>query len=514
MHSKKTYLVLAIVTGALYAASIVTAIVLIATGVLLNNVLWLIITILYLAFFAGLFMRYISRYYNQRSLLSSLRLENLYSFGQRSSFFNLYAFEQRVNLKRRSFRLIKKDQSIIVFTATPVTAVRGSQQAAEVSNLHLHIAYALADLFNAKSGLFYRRDFYFCFDRGTFIIYAFDKKKKDIDDVVVAIRDRIYQILEKKRYHLYVQPFFGIAKANPLEPLLAQIDNASLARESAEHNFESFAYFTDAMKKAVSQSQVEEVIKAFEDGEFVVYYQPKFSLVKKEFVSSEALIRWNSPKYGLVMPGKFIDLMDAAGLLHNLDVYVFKKVCQDLAETKRRGRRLLPVSVNFSLYEFYSPEFQALILDTIKEANIDPSLIEIEITETTSQANQFLSVSIIKKLKEAGIRILMDDFGIGYSNIGNLRKIPFDAVKIDKSFIDGMREDPEVGHDIVRMIVSMCNASGYETIAEGVDSKEEVDFLRRVRCSTIQGFYYSQAISKEDYDRFLLDNPFEGGKKA
>ena len=514
MGGKKFYFALTIITGVLYAAAIATAVILIVLGVVDNNHVALIIIIAVLATFAGLFMRSISKYFNQRTVDDALQLENLYSLGQRSSFYNLYSFEQRVNIKRRSVHYASKMQWIICFTAANVGNSRGGNRSDETIDLNSRIAYGLADIFKGRGGTFDRGHFLFCFDRGAFLIYAFDRDQKQIDEVVVAIRDRIYKILEDKHYHIYVQPFFGITKGAATGPLMGQIDEAMLARSNAEANFETFAYFDASMKKGYSVNQIEEIVKAFEDGEFVVYYQPKFSLTKKEFVSSEALIRWNSPKYGLVPPSKFIAPMEAAGLLHELDVYVFRTVCKDLAETKRRGRRLLPVSVNFSLYEFYSIDFLSSVLDTINKAGIEPSLIEIEITETTSQANQFLSVSIIRKLKEAGLRILMDDFGIGYSNIGNLHKIPFDAVKIDKSFIDALRDDPKRGGEIVKMIIGMCRSNGYETIAEGVDNKEEVDFLRRAKCDTIQGFYYSQAIPKEAYDKFLLENPFEGGKKA
>jgi EAL domain-containing protein (putative c-di-GMP-specific phosphodiesterase class I) len=203
-----------------------------------------------------------------------------------------------------------------------------------------------------------------------------------------------------------------------------------------------------------------------------------------------------------------MDKIEAAGLIHELDTYVFRQVCKDLGDAKRRGRRLIPVSVNFSLYEFYSSDFLTSVIKMIDDAKIEHNLIEIEITETTSQANQFLSVSIIKKLRQQGIRILMDDFGIGYSNISNLRRIPFDAVKIDKSYVDNIATD-ERAREVVRLSIGLCKISGLEVIAEGADSKEQIDILRRARCDVIQGFYYSQALPREKYERFLLDNPFE-----
>ena len=147
-------------------------------------------------------------------------------------------------------------------------------------------------------------------------------------------------------------------------------------------------------------------------------------------------------------------------------------------------------------------------MDLLDKYQINPSYIEIEITEATSQANTFMSVNIIKKLREAGIRVLMDDFGVGFSNIGNLRKIPFDAIKIDKSFIDDIATDLK-SRAIVKFLIELCLANDLEVIAEGVDDKDQVEILKKLKCNTIQGFYYSKPLPQKEYEKFLLSNPFE-----
>ena len=292
------------------------------------------------------------------------------------------------------------------------------------------------------------------------------------------------------------------------ETVIEHIENALVAREYSERNFEGVTFYQPSFRKTVSSSDIDELQEALEKGEFIVYYQPKYDLANKRFISSEALIRWNSEKYGLLSPAKFLDKAEAVGLTHEIDTFVLRKVCENLNDLRRRGRRLLPVSVNFSLYEFYSASFLDMIVAIMDEYNIPPELIEIEITEATSQANQFLSISIIKKLKERGMRVLMDDFGIGFSNVGNLKKIPFDAVKIDKSFIDDIATDPK-SREIVKFLIGLCKVNGMEVIAEGVDNKEQVEILKKNKCDTIQGFYYSKPLSKADYEKFLADNPFE-----
>ena len=514
MGRHKRLIAFAVAAAIVYSLAIIASIVLIVTGVMdLSH--WLqVAMVVYNAFFAAIFTHAVIAYLRSRTIFESLETENKYSLGSESYFFNLYAFQQRVTAKRNSFRFAKKENYIMAFTASPSSFTdKSTASGDEINDLNLSVAGALKNLLIARAPRGEKHRHVFCFDHGIFLVFVFNHNSEYVNDLAVSIRDEIYSILEKKHYHIYVQPFFGIAKAPQDSALNECIDKVLAARKRAERTFESIAFYDERISGRKDNSEIKEVVQAYERGEFVVYYQPKFSLTKRQFVSSEALIRWESPIYGVLGPGRFMDRIEAAGLLHELDFYVFQHVCEDLADSIRKGRRVIPVSINFSLYEFYSMDFLSKIMDTIHQYKIDPRLIEVEIVETTSQANQFLSISIIKKLRENGIRVLMDDFGIGYSNIGNLRKIPFDAVKIDKSFIDGIVED-EAARNIVATIIELCRATGHEAIAEGVDNRAEVEILRKIHCDTIQGFYYSQAIPKETYDKFLLDNPFEGRRHS
>ena len=512
MKNKKNYLIASIAFGAVYSILLVLAAVASSTNGLGAGIAATVTFIVLTPFLAGGFSYCFATYINTRSIVHSLELENLYSFGAKAVYFNLYAFEQRANALRRANRIAGKSQHVIAFSASQYAAGRGYRRNDELMEINGKIAHGLTLMFAKKGGQFDFRRHLFCFDRGTFLIYVSDRDDSQLEELMNAIRDMIYKILEEKRYHVYIQIFFGIAPASSDTPLLESVDNALLARDNAESNFQSFSFYDETFRTEYTKDQVQEIVEAFEKGEFVVYYQPKFSLTKHEFVSAEALIRWNSPRYGVLPPAKFIERIEAAGLLHELDDFVFHTVCADLEDAKKRGRRTLPVSINFSLYEFYSVDFLSSLIETVNAHGIEPELIEIEITETTSLANQFLSLSIIKKLKERGFRILMDDFGIGYSNINNLRRIPFDAIKIDKSFIDDIVTD-EKAKELVRLSIGLGKASGLEVIAEGVDSKEQIEILRRAKCDTIQGFYYSRALPKDEYEALLRENPFEGGNR-
>ena len=173
---------------------------------------------------------------------------------------------------------------------------------------------------------------------------------------------------------------------------------------------------------------------------------------------------------------------------------------------------MIPVSINFSMYEFYDTNFVNNIVNTITDFNIPFDMIEIEVTETTTQRNTFMAIAIVNQLRSYGIRVLMDDFGIGYSNLDNLMRIPFDTVKIDKSYVQRMLTDSK-SRELVKFLINLCKTNNLEVIAEGVDNAEQVDMLRKLHCDEIQGYYYSKPLPKKEYDAFIMSNSFEKKKK-
>ena len=464
------------------------------------NLLFVLLPILFSVLFVVLLALFISR----ESLMRTIQLENQNILGRKSAFNNLYAFQKKVYVLSRYRK--RQAQHIIAFSFSNLAVTQNVNRNEEVFGLNSFIVDYL-EKFPLELKM-RPSDFIFGFSRGTFLIYTYKQNEQSLNHICETIGKSVYQYAAENCRHVYVQPFFGIEVVDEEETLVQQIENALIARDYSERNFESITFYQPSFRKTVNANDIDELAKALENNEFVVYYQPKFDLLNKRFISSEALIRWQSEKYGLLSPTKFLGKAEAAGLTHDIDTFVLRKVCENLNDLRRRGKRLLPVSVNFSLYEFYSAGFLDTIIGIMDEYNIPPHLIEIEITEATSQANQFLSISIIKKLKERGMRVLMDDFGIGFSNVGNLKKIPFDAVKIDKSFIDDITTDTK-SREIVKFLIGLCKVNDMEVIAEGVDDKEQVEILRKNKCDTIQGFYYSQALSKQDYEKFLADNPFE-----
>ena len=503
MKNRK-YLVLVIIFGFLFTFFLVFLIPVnfgqLFQGNLAMNGIFIAIPIV----LAIIFVVVLTYYVNRISLLKTIELENENVLGKKSDFNNLYVFQKRVFILT-TFRK-KQAQHVIAFTFSTLAVSQNVNRNEEVFEVNSFIVEYLPQL--AKELKMSPRDFVFGYSSGTFLIYTFKQNEQSINLICETLAKKIYDFAVENCRHVWVQPFFGIQVVNDEETLVQHVDNAQIARQYSERNFESITFYQPSFRKTVNVNDIDELQEALENDEFVVYYQPKFDLMNKRFISSEALIRWQSSKYGFLNPAKFLGKAEAAGLTHDIDTFVLRKVCENLNDLRRRGKRLLPVSVNFSLYEFYSSNFLDTIIQTMERYDIPTNLIEIEITEATSQANQFLSISIIKKLKDRGMRVLMDDFGIGFSNVGNLKKIPFDAVKIDKSFIDDIATDTKA-REIVKFLIGLCKVNGMEVIAEGVDSKDQVEILRRNKCDTIQGFYYSQALSKEDYEKFLANNPFE-----
>ena len=441
--------------------------------------------------------------------IRSLYIENRYNLSRESLFFNYQLFEKRIN---KLIKINKKPGSYVIsFTASKRTVMRNLYRNGTITQLNGFISDYINELLGHNKE-YDPNKFAYCYYHGQFVIYTYLPLNK-VQEIILNIQKEIYAIVARNDLKVYAIPYFGVAEVKPSLSLFEILDNALTARDYSEKHFESETFYSDDLRKDASLSEVEELREAIQNNEMEVYYQPKFHLATRKFVGCEALVRWNSPRYGLLTPARFLDRAEVSGLIHEIDMFVFRRVCEDLASIRRKGDRMLPVSVNFSMYEFYSPDFFDNISKIINKTGVSTSLIQIEVTETTAQANPFMTTSILKKLKENGFRILMDDFGLGFSNLGNLNRMEFDTVKIDKSFIDGLITDSK-SREIVKFLIALCKTNNMEVIAEGVDKIEQVEILKKAKCDVIQGFFYSKPLPIRDYQDFLNNNPFEKKEEA
>ncbi|HBH3820019.1 TPA: EAL domain-containing protein [Clostridioides difficile] len=278
------------------------------------------------------------------------------------------------------------------------------------------------------------------------------------------------------------------------------VNKANMARSVAKcKNINYAIYNEDVRNKLSEESMILDDIKiALVKNQFEVYYQPKFSLVNGEMIGSEALIRWNHPEHGFISPAVFIPIAEKSKLILKIGRFVFERVCTDLSEWKKQGKKIVPVSVNLSRVELYQPDIVKFINKTIQMYNLSSDLIEIEITETVAINELNILKNILNELRKYGFSISMDDFGTGYSSISCLRDMPIDILKLDKSFLDGIEHD-ERSRNIAKSIVSLAKSLDLVVIIEGVESKEQAELMKQFGCDLVQGFYFARPMPAKNF---------------
>lgn len=284
-------------------------------------------------------------------------------------------------------------------------------------------------------------------------------------------------------------------------PVSEICDRAMLAVRSVKHNYKkSFATY-DAQ---ISQKHYRD--KSFEarfpaairQEEFVVWYQPQYDPRTGGIVGAEGLVRWRGADGTILSPGAFLPVFESDGLIADLDEYVFARVCALQSRRQAQGSRLLPISVNLSRNSMYKENLVERYTQIVRQAGISPDLVPIEITETAAMSSEEIR-PLVSALHEAGFTLHMDDFGSGRSSMSSLNILPLDVVKLDKSLVDYIG-DPQ-GEKILRSTIALASDLGLRIVAEGVEHKEQADFLRESGCDEIQGFYYSEPLPQEEFER-------------
>ena len=242
--------------------------------------------------------------------------------------------------------------------------------------------------------------------------------------------------------------------------------------------------------------------KAIENNEFYLCYQPKINIFTDRIVGAEALLRWNNKELGMISPEEFIPIAEKNALIKLIDIYVLERVCMHIKEWIDKSIEAIPISVNLSKVHLESNTLLDRIQIITRKYNIPTELIEFEITEGIYTGNINKIVVLIDKLREAGFRISIDDFGKGDSSLGLLKNISFDVLKIDRSFFIE-QNDIERAQKIIKKVIDLAHELGMDIVAEGIEMKEQVDFLKEVDCSVVQGFYFARPMQWKDFNIFL-----------
>jgi diguanylate cyclase (GGDEF)-like protein/PAS domain S-box-containing protein len=248
-----------------------------------------------------------------------------------------------------------------------------------------------------------------------------------------------------------------------------------------------------------------ELRRAMERGEFQVYYQPVVSLGSGAITGFEALVRWNHPERGLVPPMEFIPMSEETGMIIEIDRYVLREACRQLRDWRSRipGMEALSVSVNLSVKQFTRSDLADHVRKAIQEAKLDPAALRLEITETVLLDSSPSATTQLEQLSEEGFRIYLDDFGTGYSSLSYLHRFPVDTLKIDRSFVMGMKADGG-GREIIRTIVALAQNLDLHVIAEGVETALQRDALLELRCEFAQGYMFSKPVDAKKAEALLV----------
>ena len=338
-----------------------------------------------------------------------------------------------------------------------------------------------------------------------FVIFWIESSKKTVTYRIEKLINEIEGISEQLSVpRLY--PVIGIRAVEKLDDADKRYGEALRAKSLIKNRRDRHYAFYDEIDydTIVENKKLENGFeKALADKKFEVWYQPKFNSHTGKIVGSEALIRWRADDGSLISPGRFIPLFEKNGNIIRLDEYVFREVCRQQKEWQKEGIQILPVSVNISRFSLYYSNVVEKYERIINYYDVDHKYVQIEITKSAIIENTVI-VELIQKFHDAGFDILLDDFGSGYSSLASLNQMPFDTIKLDKSLVDYVGN--ENGEKLLKFIVQLVQSLGMKITAEGVEYKEQLDFLENLNCDDIQGFYFSKPLMLADFSAKLTEN--------
>ncbi len=335
----------------------------------------------------------------------------------------------------------------------------------------------------------------------------FIQSDSEIFSFIENILDLFHQpIYMEKSKEFHITTSIGVAlypdHGQDLENLLRNADTAlNVAKNSGKNKFE---VFTKEMNSNMAHKiDLENNLRhAVENNEFVVFYQPKINAKTGKIISMEALVRWISPTFGFVSPSEFIPLAEETNLIVPIGEYVLKEACRQNKIWQQKGFPPLFVAVNLSTKQLRQKNLTDMLVHALIETELDPKWLELEITESALMDDFDSSIQILKKIKNMGISIYLDDFGTGYSSLNYLRTLPISAIKIDKSFIDGLTSNSKDAF-IASSLINLAHGINLSVVAEGIETIEQFDLLKNYGCDEIQGYYFSKPLNPADFEELL-----------
>lgn len=333
------------------------------------------------------------------------------------------------------------------------------------------------------------------------------KSDRYVEEIVKGIQELMQQPLLARGFKIHLDASMGISY-NSMETKDSKhfLQKATIAMHEAKKNGQPYLfYYKDADKKLYEDIVLEnELRRAIDQEELELYYQPQVDLSTGKLMGVEALIRWNHPERGMISPGRFIPLAEETGLIVPIGNWVIAEACRQIKTWHDNGYACKRISVNLSMRQFFQEDLIDTVSTALARSNIEPQYLELEITESMTMDVE-RAISMLKRLKEIGVRIAIDDFGTGYSSFSNLHLFPVDQLKIDQSFIRNLATNQK-NEAIVGTIISLGHHLRLELMAEGVETSDQADFLSTNHCNGIQGYLISKPLPARELEKLFWND--------
>ena len=343
-----------------------------------------------------------------------------------------------------------------------------------------------------------------------FVVVAADLPDADAASVIAQrVREKLAAPFDVEGREVSVTSTVGVSVfPDDGADYLVLLRNADMALyEAKEAGRDTFRRFARSMNTKVSERHTteQEMRIALRDGQFYIEYQPVIDLQTSKVSSLEALVRWRHPTRGVIPPGKFIDVAEKAGMICELGEFVMRRTCEQIRHWQEAGVPIVPVAVNVSSHQFERENIKDLVLRATSDAQLHPSLLHIEITESAIMQGHERQAAALLELRGIGVEVSVDDFGTGYSSLSYLKNLPIDCLKIDRAFVRDMITSPN-GEAIVTTVIQLAKSLGLHTIAEGVETLPQLRRLRALGATMGQGFYFSPPLPAETCLRVLVES--------
>ena len=443
-------------------------------------------TVNYITFFISLAMVCIS-IYSQR-IKEAQKDEELELLATRDTLTGLWAFEYFLTLASRRAKEEQNKEFIYLFLDITSFKIFNDQRGFNEGNKFLkNVGDLLTNSF--PDGLVSRQgdDHYVVFTENKNIEPELDIIEKEVEKLDLDIRPGI--------------KVGGYILKNINEDPHRSVEKARYAcAELKQHGMAEYLEYDQNMHDSYHLIQyiVRHIDEAIENGHIKVYYQPVVWSKNNELCGAEALARWDDPRYGFMNPGKFVNALENAQLIYKLDIAMLRIVCSDLRHNMDKGYPVIPVSINFSRLDFMIMDLASEIEKIVNEYNIPKHLIHVEVTESALLEQGDTLKKAMKSLKEKGFAIWLDDFGSGYSSFNALKDYDFDVLKLDMEFLKSFDKNTAKSKAIIQSVITMAEQVGMMTLSEGVETKEQAEFLKSISCGRLQGYLFGKPIPYDE----------------